>query len=91
MYRDVMAAGDPHFSKDRISRIRRLFVTHGYSGHLWVLDDQPDEAVFLVAVGTLASVRDRALSIELRAVVDRGKVWVIEESEEWRKGARQLW
>jgi hypothetical protein len=86
-----MSAVDPRFDKSQISRLRRLFVTHGYSGPVWVFDEQPDEAVFLIAVGALASVRDRALSIELRAVVNRGKVWVLEESDEWLKGARQLW
>jgi hypothetical protein len=27
----------------------------------------------------------------LQGMVGRGKVWVIEEDEEWRKEARRLW
>ena len=90
MYRDVMADGDHSIAKGQIPIIRQQFVVHGYSGHVWAVDDQPDEAVFIIAAGALRSVRYRVLSIELQGLVGR-KVWVIEESEEWRRGARQLW
>ena len=90
MYRDAMADGDARLDQGQIPGICRQFLAHGYSGQVWVLDDQPDEAVFLIAAGALGAVRDRALSIALQGIVGR-KVWVIEESEEWRKGARRLW
>ena len=90
MYRDVMADGETRLDQGHVPDIRRQFVAHGYSGQVWVLDDQPDEAVFLIAAGALAAVRDRALSMALQGMVGR-KVWVIEESDEWRKGARRLW
>jgi hypothetical protein len=85
-----MANGDTRLDDGLLPGIRRQFVAHGYAGHVLVLDDQPDEAVFLVAVGALASVRDRALCMTLQGIVGR-KVWVIEESDEWLKNARRLW
>ena len=90
MYRDVMADSDTRLDKRQQPAIQRQFVAHGYSGHVWVLDDEPDEAVFLIAAGALASVRERVLCMTLQEMVGR-KVWVIEESEEWRRGARRLW
>jgi hypothetical protein len=90
MYREWMADGDHRIDKGRMPIIRQLFVAHGYSGHVWARDEEPDEAVFIIAAGALRSIRDRALSIALQGLVGR-KVWVIEESEEWRRGARQLW
>ena len=91
MYRDAMADGDYRIDEGLGPAIRRQFVAHGYTGHVWVLDDEPDGVVFLIAAGALQSVRDRALCMTLQGMVGRGKVWVIEEDEEWRKEARRLW
>jgi hypothetical protein len=90
MYCVEMTGGDLRLHEDQVPGIRQQFVTHGYSGHVFVVDDQPDEAVFLIAVDALASVRDRSLCIALQGMLGR-KVWVIEESETWRREARQLW
>jgi hypothetical protein len=90
MYRVVMTNGDVQLDEDQVPGIRQQFVTHGYSGHVFVVDDQADEAVFLIAVDALASLRDGSLCIALQGMLGR-KVWVIEESEVWRRKARQLW
>jgi hypothetical protein len=90
MYLVVMITGGLRLDEDQVPRIRQQFVTHGYSGHVFVVDDQPDEAVFLIALDALASLRDRSLCITLQGMLGR-KVWVIEESEVWRRKARQLW
>lgn len=80
---------DPRLDLRHVAAIRELFAAHGYAGPLSVVDDQLDEAIFVVPAGALGSIRERDLCMALQATIGR-KVWVVEQAEVWRAQARPL-
>ena len=80
---------DPRLDERHVATIRELFAAHGYAGTLSVIDDQLDEAIFVVPAGALGSIRERDLCIALQGTLGR-KVWVVEASEVWRAQSRPL-
>jgi hypothetical protein len=72
-----------------VALVRRLFSAHGYSGELLVVDDQRDEAVFLIPADSLSMIREPDLSGALQDLLGR-KVWIVEATPVWVRQARSL-
>jgi hypothetical protein len=82
-------ASEARLDDDLLPDIRLEFARQGYTGSLSVVDDHMDEAIFLVPVGTLATLAVDVICAALQGSLRR-KVWVVEESEAWRAQARPL-
>lgn len=90
MYRESMSAEDSRLTQGQVASIRQQFLTHGYAGSVHVVDDQRDEAIFLVDAGAITTLGVTSLCFALQSLLGR-KAWVLEESETWRAKARRLW
>jgi hypothetical protein len=86
---DEASEGDAGLLDGQEDAILELFRRHGYAGPLLVVDDQPDEAVFLVPSAALLAIRATALIEGLQALLQR-KVFVVDASPVWTTKARSI-
>ena len=74
---------------ETLPEICRLFRDHAYSGELFVVDKELDEAIFLVPSEALPLIDKRPLEQALQTCLHR-KVWIVETEPIWLAQARAL-
>jgi hypothetical protein len=84
---EVAGSETSQIPKVHVQAVRRLFRQFGFRGGLLVVDDQLDEAVFLLPVSALLAIRNRDLCEALQRLLGR-KVWIVDASPIWASQAR---
>jgi hypothetical protein len=83
------ASRDPRLLDSDVRSVWEIFRRYGHEGQLLVVDDNLDEAIFIIPPDALLSLQESALSESLQALLGR-KVWVVGTTPIWLRRARPL-